>query len=99
MKEGKTEWNLEFSHRERGIFRNQVSVQRTNALRKLSKEERGSSGLLSYFKTLPGLLLLTFVKGTGCCFPGEQNKKQLEKPRRGSGMFGNSHIPQITWER
>lgn len=40
MREGKTEWDFESSHRERDIFWNQVSVQRTNALRKLSKGEQ-----------------------------------------------------------
>jgi type IV secretory pathway VirB4 component len=43
-------------------------------------------------------LLLTFVKGTGCCFPGEQDKKQLEKPKRSAGMFRNLYISQIVWE-
>ena len=40
MREGKTEWDLEFSCWERDILCNQVNVQRTNALRKLSKGER-----------------------------------------------------------
>ena len=40
MREGKTEWDLEFSRWERDILCNQVNVQRTNALRKLSKGER-----------------------------------------------------------
>lgn len=40
MREGKTAGNLEFSCWERDIFCNQVSVQRTNALRKLPKGEK-----------------------------------------------------------
>jgi hypothetical protein len=36
--------------------------------------------------------------GTGCSFPGGQAKRQLEKPRRSSGMFENLHIAQTGWE-
>ena len=82
---------------EKDIFCSWASVQRTRALRKLCKVGR-QFRVSKLFSNVVGTAAVTSVKTIGRCFPGGQDKKQLEKPRRGSGMFGNSHIPQRMWE-
>lgn len=75
MREGKTEWNLESSCWERDIFCNQVCIQRTNVLRKLSKGDRP----FRFFKLFSNVAWAApdFCEANRMILP----KKQLEKPK------------------